>query len=172
MIIYRDQSGTHTALKNQLYQNYNPEFWTGVVHPGTGIAKLSLLDMYARLYANYGQVTEGDWEEARSVITAQFEFATLPMEQYLFKVRKCQQLHGNALLAQPITDTDEMVIEYLNLQRYGLYPLDCREWDMRTVDSKTYPHLRTAFVAAESRLRANRGMGVPQGLANNLEDLQ
>ena len=53
--------------------------------------------MYAHLYANYGQVTEGDLEEAKSGITAQFEFSTLPMEQYLFKVEKCQQLHGNAL---------------------------------------------------------------------------
>ena len=58
MIIYRDQSGTHTALKNKLHQKYSPEFWTGVVQPGTGIATLSLLDMYAHLYANYGQVTE------------------------------------------------------------------------------------------------------------------
>ena len=80
MRIYWDQSGTHTALKNQLYQKYNPEFWTGVVQPGTGIYTLSLLDMYAHLYANYGQVTEGDLEEARLGITAQFEFATLPME--------------------------------------------------------------------------------------------
>ena len=32
--------------------------------------------------------------------------------------------------------------------------------------------LRTAFVAAERRLRTSRGIGVPQGLANNLEDLQ
>ena len=30
--IYRDQSGTHTALKNQLHQKYCPEYWTGVVH--------------------------------------------------------------------------------------------------------------------------------------------
>ena len=30
MRIYRDQSGTHTALKNKLYHKYNPEFWTGV----------------------------------------------------------------------------------------------------------------------------------------------
>ena len=74
MRIYRDQSGTHTALKNQLYQKYNPKFWTGVVQPGTVIATLSLLDMHAHLYANYGQVTEGDLEEARSGITAQFEF--------------------------------------------------------------------------------------------------
>ena len=79
-----------------------------MVHPGTGTAKLSLLDMYAHLYANYGQVTEGDLEEARLGITAQFEFATLPMKQYLFKVRKCQQLHENALPPQPITDTDAM----------------------------------------------------------------
>ena len=90
MRIYWDQSGTHTALKNQLYQKYNPEFWTGVVQPGTGIVTLSLLDMYAHLYENYGQVTEGDLREARSGITAQLEFATLPMEQYLIKVRKCQ----------------------------------------------------------------------------------
>ena len=110
MRIYRDQSGTHTALKNQLHQKYSPESWTGVVHPGTGISTLSLLDMYAHLYYNYGKVTEGDMEEARSVITAQFEFATLLMEQYLFKVQKCQQLHGNALPPRPITDTDAMGI--------------------------------------------------------------
>ena len=76
MRFYRDQSSTHTALKNQLHHKYNPEFRTGVVQPGTGIATLSLLDMYAHLYANYVKVTEGDLEEARSGITAQFEFAT------------------------------------------------------------------------------------------------
>ena len=80
---------------------------------------ISLLDMYAHLYANYGQVTEGDLEESRSGITAQFEFATLPMEQHLFKVRKCQQLHGNALLSRPITDMEDMVIAYINIQRSG-----------------------------------------------------
>ena len=35
MRIYQEQSGTHTALKNQLHQNYSPEFWTGVIHPIT-----------------------------------------------------------------------------------------------------------------------------------------
>ena len=124
MWIYRYQSCTHTALKNQLHQKYNPEYWTGVVHQGTGIATISLMDMYAHLYANYDQVTKGDLEESRSGITAQFEFATLPMEQYLFKVRKCQQLHGNALPPRPITDMEAMGIAYLNLQRSGLYPLD------------------------------------------------
>ena len=79
MIIYRDQSGTHTALKNQLHQKYIPEYWTGVVHPGTGIVTISLMDIYAHLYANYGQVTEGDLEESRSGITVQFDFATLPI---------------------------------------------------------------------------------------------
>ena len=90
----------------------------------------------------------------------------------MLKVSKCQQLHGNALPPRPITDTDEMGKAYLNLQRSGLHPLDCREWEMRTVNRKTFPHLKTGFVAAESRLRANRGMGVPQVLANNFEDLQ
>ena len=113
MRIYRNQSGTHTTLKNKLYQKYNPEFWTGVVQPGIGIATLSLMDMYAHLYTNYGQVTEGDLEEARSGITAQFEFATLPMEQYLFKVQKCHQLHGNVLPQRPIKYTDAMGIAYL-----------------------------------------------------------
>ena len=53
-----------------------------------------------------------------------------------------------------------------------MYPLDCREWETRTEDRKTFPLLKKEFVTAERRLRANRGMGVPQGLANNLEDLQ
>ena len=126
MRIYRDQSGTHTALKNQLHQKYNPEYWKEVVQPVTGIATISLMNMYAHLYANYGQVTEGDLEESRSGITEQFEFATLLMEQYLFKVRKCRQLHGNALPPRPVTDMEAIGIAYLNLQRSGLYPLDCR----------------------------------------------
>ena len=123
-----------------------------MVQPGTGIATISLMDMYAHLYDNYGLVTEGDLEESRSRITAQFEFATLPMEQYLFKVRRCQQIHGNALPPRPITDMEAMGIAYLNLQRSGLYILDCREWEMRPSDRKTFPSLRTVFVAAERRL--------------------
>ena len=43
---------------------------------------------------------------------------------------------------------------------------------MRPSDRKRFPSLQTVFVAAELRLRAKRGMGVPQGLANNLRDLQ
>ena len=117
MRTYRDQSGTHNSLKNQLNQKYSPQYWTEVVQPGTGLATVSLMDMYAHLYANYGQVTEGYLEESRSVIMAQFEFATLTMEQYLFKVRRCQQLHGNALPPHPITDMEAMGIAYLNLQR-------------------------------------------------------
>ena len=42
---------------------------------------------------------------------------------------------------------------------------------MRPANLKTMPLLCAAFVSAELRLRAQRGMGVPQGLANNLEDL-
>ena len=57
MRIYMNQSGTHTTLKNQLHQIYNPEYCTGVVQPGTGIATISLMDMCAHLYVNYGQVT-------------------------------------------------------------------------------------------------------------------
>ena len=53
MRIYREQSGTHTALKNQLHQKYSPEYCTGVVQPGTGIATTLLMDMYAHMYANY-----------------------------------------------------------------------------------------------------------------------
>ena len=62
MRIYRDQSGTHTALKTQLHQKYSPEYWTGVLQPGTGIATISILDMYTNLYANYGQVNNVDLE--------------------------------------------------------------------------------------------------------------
>ena len=124
--IFRDQSGTHTALKNQLYRKYDPEFWTGLVQPGTCIAIILLLDMYAHLYTNYAKITDENLKESRLGITAQFEFATLPMEQFLLKVRKCQQLHGNALPPRPITNVDAMGIVYLNLQRSDIYPPNCR----------------------------------------------
>ena len=43
---------------------------------------------------------------------------------------------------------------------------------MRPANQKTTPLLRACFVLAERCLGAQRGIGVPQGLANNLEDLQ
>ena len=43
---------------------------------------------------------------------------------------------------------------------------------MRPEDRKTLPLRRAEFAAAERHLRAKKGTGVPQGLANNLEDLQ
>ena len=64
-----------------------------------------------------------------------------------------QQLHGNAVPPRPITDVEAMVIVYPDLQRLGLYPLDCREWELIPAAQKTMPALRTAFVAAERRLR-------------------
>ena len=50
MIIYRDQSGTHTVLKNQLNQKYSPEYWTGVVHPDTGVHTYPLVISLKYLY--------------------------------------------------------------------------------------------------------------------------
>ena len=120
---------------------------------GTGIATISIMDMYAHLYAKYGQVSEVDLEESRTGITAQFEFATLPMEQYLFKVQKCQQLHGNALPSRPITYMEAMGIAYLNLQRSGLYPLDFREWEMRPPDRKTFPSLRNSICSSRTPIK-------------------
>ena len=43
---------------------------------------------------------------------------------------------------------------------------------MRDPTTKSFANLQTAFIAAERRLQTQRGQGVPQGIANNLEDLQ
>ena len=43
---------------------------------------------------------------------------------------------------------------------------------MRDPTTKSFANLQTSFIAAERRLQTQRGQGVPQGIANNLEDLQ
>ena len=127
--------------------------------------------MYTHLYTNFGQITDGDLEESLAGITGQYDFATRPMPQLLHMVRKAQQLHGNAIPPRLITDNETMGISYLNFQRSGTYPLDYQEWEMRDPTTKSFANLQTAFIAAERRLRTQRGQGVPQGIANNLEDL-
>ena len=127
--------------------------------------------MYTHLYTNFGQIRDGDLEESRAGINGQYDFATRPMLQFLHMVQKPQQLHGNAILPRPITDNEAMSISYLNFQRSGIYSLNCREWEMRDPTTKSFANLQTAFIAAERRLQTKRGQGVPQGIANNLEDL-
>ena len=125
--VFPYQTRTHTALKTQLYRQYPTEYWTGLIEPGIGIATVSLLDMYIHLYTNFGQIMDRDLEESRAGITGQYDFATRPMPQFLHMVRKAQQLHVNAIPPRPITDNKAMGISYLNFQRSGTYPLDCRE---------------------------------------------
>ena len=43
---------------------------------------------------------------------------------------------------------------------------------MRDPTTKSFANLQTAFIAAERCLQTQRGQGVPQGIANNLEDIQ
>ena len=94
------------------------------------------------------------------------------MPQFLHMVRKAQQLQGNAIPLRPIADNEAMGISYLNFQWSGTYPLDCREWEIRDPTTKYFANLQTAFIAADRRLRTQWGQGVPQGIANNLEDLK
>ena len=107
-----------------------------------------------------------------SGITGQYDLETRPMPQFLHMVQKSQQLHGNEIPPRPITDNEAMDISYLNFQRSGTYPLDCREWEIREPRTKSFANLQTAFIAAEHHLRTQRGQGVPQGIENNLEDIQ
>ena len=82
--------------------------------------------MYTHLYTNFGKITDGDLEESWAGITGQYDFATRPIPQFLHMVRKYQQLHGNAIPTRPIKDNEAMGISYLNFQRLGTYPLNCR----------------------------------------------
>ena len=115
---------------------------------------------------------DADLEESRLAITTQYDFANQTVPAYLHQIRKCQQLHGNAIPARPISDNEVMGIVYLNLQRSGTHPLNCREWEMLDPNLRTYPQLQTRFILAERRLRASRANGPPTGLVNNLQDLQ
>ena len=128
--------------------------------------------MYTHLSRNYGKITDGDLEELRAGVTGKYDFATRPMPQFLHMVRKAHQLHGNAIPPRPITDNEVMCISYLNFQRSGTYPLERIEWEMRDPTTKSFANLQTDFIAAERRLQTQRRQGVPQGIANNLEDLQ
>ena len=121
------------------------------------------------MYANFGQITDADLKEARLGITSQYDFATQTVPAYLHLIRRCQQLHGNAIPPRPISDNEAMGIVYLNLQRSGTFPLDCREWEMLDPNLRTFAQLQTRFILAERRMRASRTNGIPAGLVNNLQ---
>ena len=166
--IYAEQTAVHQALKNQLQRSIPDEFWAGLLVPGTGLATVNIQAMYQYLYANYGQVTDADLELNRQRITEQFDFSGQPMEMYYKKIYDAQQLATNA--GRAYTDAEIVSMAFLNLERSGVYPLDCREWEMRPAADKTYINLRAHFIAAQVRQRHSRGLG--NGMINNIETLE
>ena len=166
--IYGKQTAVHMALKTQLQNSIPPEYWAGLLVPGTGLATIDIQAMYQYLYANYGQITDADLELNRKRIVDQFDFASQTMETYFQRIYDAQQLTTNA--GRPYTDAEIVGIAYLNIERSGMYPLDCREWEMRPQADKTYVNLRAHFIAAQVRQRRSRGLG--NGMMNNIEALE
>ncbi|KAL7550664.1 hypothetical protein ACHAWF_013883 [Thalassiosira exigua] len=80
--IFREQSAVHTALKKQLYRAVPQDYWAGLIDQHTGLATVTLRDMYTYLFQNYGVITPADHEANRQRITEQFDFGSQSVEVY------------------------------------------------------------------------------------------
>ena len=144
--IYNDQQAVHAALKNQLFRAIPEAYWAGLTDPLTGMAGISLIEMYAHLYTNYGALMEDDLEDNRARLTKQFDFGTQPIETYWLKVQDVLTLADTG--GAPITDAEVVRIALRNINHSGVYPLDVREWRIRPSVEHTYANLKRAFTAA------------------------
>ena len=141
--IYNNQQAVHAALKNQLFRAIPKAYWAGVTDPLTGMAGISLIEMYNHLYTNYGALMEDDLEDNRARLTEQFDFGTQPIETYWQKVQEVLTLAETG--GAPITDAEVVRIALRNINHSGVYPLDVREWRIRPPIEHTYANLKLAF---------------------------
>jgi hypothetical protein len=167
--IYQDQQAVHAALKNQLFRAIPEAYWAGITNPLTGMAGISLIEMYAHLYTNYGALMEDDLEDNRARLTEQFDFGTQPIETYWQKVQEVLTLADTG--GAPITDAEVVRIALRNINHSGVYPLDVREWRIRPANEHTYANLKLAFTAAQVRTRSDRAR-INNPMANTLQQVE
>jgi hypothetical protein len=167
--IYNDQQAVHAALKNQLFHAILEAYWAGITDPLTGMAGISLIEMYTHLYTNYGALMEDNLEDNHALIMEQFDFGTQPIETYWQKVQEVLTLADTG--GAPITDAKVVRIALHNINHSGVYPLDVREWLIRPPIEHTYANLKLAFMAAQVRTHSDRAR-IANPMANTLQQVE
>jgi hypothetical protein len=161
---FQQYHSTDKALRKQLTTACPNLYLSALMHPRTGLANVTTLQMLTHLWATYGEITPDDLDANDKTMSTPWH-PTTPIENLYKQIDDGLEyaLAGNS----PITDIAAVRIIYKLVHDTGLFELPCRDWRAKPNNEKTLANFKTFFTKANNdRAATTSSVGYHQNTAN------
>jgi hypothetical protein len=147
---WREYTNIHNALKKQLTDAIEPVYLRSQRHRHVGFANKSLRELIAFLFQAYGQLTPQKLIDNQMAMNAPWDPNT-PFETLMEQIEDALEIADSA--GQAYTDAQVLTLSYTLVYNTGLYFDECKEWNAKPPNDKTWELFKTFFLQAQAELR-------------------
>lgn len=147
---YLEYTNIQKALINQLVTAIDPIYLRSQKHRHTGFSNCTLDSLLQYLFNSYGAITQQQLADNNRNITTPWT-ADTPFELLIDQIETCSDIatDGN----QPFTNAQILGTAYTLVFNTGMYFDECKTWNAKPANDKTWETFKDHFLVAQNQLR-------------------
>ena len=138
------------AGKKFIQDGIDDMYLKGITDRNVGLAHITIRDILAHLFQNYGNITQYDIEENDKKLKEKWD-ANTPIEMLFDQIEDAQDFAAAA--GQPYSNNQLLTTAYNLVYATGLFFDDCKAWNRLPANQKTMENFKTTFQQAQCELR-------------------
>ena len=152
------------AGKKFIQDGIDDMYLKGITDRNVGLAHISIRDILAYLFQNYGNITQYDIEENDKKLKEKWD-ANTPIEMLFDQIEDAQDFAAAA--GQPYSNNQLLTTVYNLVYATGLFFDDCKAWNRLPANQKTMDNFKTTFQQAQRELRDQQRTAQQAGFQAN-----
>ena len=141
------------AGKKFIQDGIDDMYLKGITDRNVGLAHITIRDILAFLFQNYGNITQYDIEENGKKLKEIWD-ANTPIEMLFDQIDDAQDFAAAA--GQPHTNNQLLTTAYNLVSATGLFFDNCKAWNRLPMNQKTMDNFKTTFQQAQRDLRGRQ----------------
>ena len=137
------------AGKKFIQDGIDDMYLKGITDRNVGLAHVTIRDILAFLFQNYGNITQYDIEENNKKLKEKWD-ANTPIEMLFDQIDDAQDFA--VATGQPYTNNQLLTMAYNLVYATGLFFDDCKTWNRLPPNQKTMENFKTTFQQAQQEL--------------------
>ena len=152
------------AGKKFIQDGIDDMYLKGITDRNVGLAHITIRDILAYLFQNYGNITQYDIEENDKKLKEKWD-ANTPIEMLFDQIEDAQDFAAAA--GQPYSNNQLLTTAYNLVYATGLFFDDCKAWNRLPANQKTMDNFKTTFQQAQRELRDQQRTAQQAGFQAN-----
>ena len=162
---WREFKNVSTALKNQLLSAVDDIYVRALRDRHVGYMNQSIRNLLTHLFNNYGNITQLELEDNDTKMRTLWD-PNSPFDCLVQQLEDGQDYADDG--GQPYTTDQLLCIAYTLIFKTGLYFEDCKAWNAKPNNEKTWTNFKTHFQRTQRLLRDQLRTTKQAGFTGNL----